>query len=425
MKDQSNTDQTINLRARAEAIAQSRQFELGKLSSEEKEELLHELQIHQVELELQNQEMRRVQQNLVASQRRYAELYHAAPVGYFTLKAPYATIVEANRTGAAMLGVKPARLTSRRFTDFVAPDDQDAFYLYSKELASRTSSPSQSDEIEIVPAEGARFHAKLQGAKFKDSDRYLLVVSDITERKQAEKQRLELAFERERVKILQNFLGDASHDLKTPLTTIKVSLAVLQKTPDSKKRQRHLEILETQVAHLERLLDDLLHMVRLDTVAEVELTMFNVNALIQRIVAEHKKAAKQKGLTIEFSSDAAACFVVADEDQINRAITAIFVNAVSYTPRDGAIIIRTYLQEQQLIIEIEDTGIGIGEVDLPHIFKRFYRADEARNADKGGMGLGLTIAKKIVEMHRGRITVESIPGNGSTFKIRLPLVGVR
>ena len=92
-----------------------------------------------------------------------------------------------------------------------------------------------------------------------------------------------------------------------------------------------------------------------------------------------------------------------------------------YTPEKGQINVRTYQQGPNTVILISDTGIGINEEDLPHIFDRFFRADRARSSDKGGTGLGLSIAKQVVDLHHGQITVESNPGVGSTFTVRLPL----
>src|SRR5690606_18332789 len=95
-------------------------------------------------------------------------------------------------------------------------------------------------------------------------------------------------------------------------------------------------------------------------------------------------------------------------------------NAVSYTPNEGEITVRTKLDGEHVVIEIEDNGIGIAPDDLPHIFKRFYRADQARQAKGAHSGLGLAITQKIVDIHRGKILVDSIPGKGSTFRICLP-----
>jgi signal transduction histidine kinase len=308
------------------------------------------------------------------------------------------------------------------------PNDQDSFYLYLRRLAEHSPSVLQSCEIGMTTAQGVELYANLEGAGVENSasstDQCRLMISDATARRRAEEHQRDLTFEKERVGILQRFIGDASHDLKTPLTTMKVSLAVLRKSSDPIKQQRHLNILEAQAARLERLLDDLLNMTRLDMILEIDPTPFDLNVLILKIIAEQEERAKQKDLATKFLPDTSLPLIVADKDQISRAITALVVNAFNYTPRNGIITIRTYVQARQHIVEVEDTGIGIGEADLPHIFTRFFRADAARNTEKGGMGLGLAIAKKIIEMHQGNIAVKSTLGVGSAFTVVLPSLTV-
>ncbi|MBN1920971.1 MAG: hypothetical protein JW892_06985, partial [Anaerolineae bacterium] len=230
----SNTDQFADLRMRAEQIAQERRLELGELSPDEVENLMHELHVHQIELELQNQELRQAQQDLVVSRRRYADLYHTAPVGYFTLNITSTVIMEVNHTGVVMLDAENGHLVGQPFTDFVMPNAQDSFYLYLRSLAKHSPSVLQSCEIGMTTTQDIEFYANLEGAGVENSasstDQCRLIVSDITARRQAEEHQRDLVFEKERVKILQRFIGDASHDLKTPLTTMKVSLAVLRKS---------------------------------------------------------------------------------------------------------------------------------------------------------------------------------------------------
>ncbi len=247
------------------------------------------------------------------------------------------------------------------------------------------------------------------------------ILADITERKQAAQRQRELELERERAAMLQRFIGDVSHDLRTPLTTIKTRLYLIRNTLDSDKQQSHIEILEAQTAHLERLLKDMLRMSRLDEMTAFQLEPLAVNALIRDVLVEQEPLAMRRKHIVHFTGDQNLPLVQADRTNLRRAITNIVVNALHYTPDEGSIIIRSYTQTQHAVIEVCDTGIGIGVDDLPHIFERFYRADAARGTVSGGAGLGLAIAKKVVEGHQGNIEVESELGKGSTFKILLPI----
>ena len=244
---------------------------------------------------------------------------------------------------------------------------------------------------------------------------------DVTGRKQAEERAIELAVEQERVKLLERFIGDASHDLKTPLMSMKFSLGVLRKTGDLQQRQRHLDILDVQVRHLEQVLEDLLSIVRLEKETELEHKPFDLNQLLHVVVDGHLSMAAERQLALQFCPDAATLSMWGDVDQLGRAIANLVTNALNYTPPGGAVTVRSYVQERWACVAVQDTGIGISREDLPHIFKRFFRADQARSTNTGGMGLGLAITRKIVEAHQGTIEVESAPGAGSTFIVRLPL----
>ena len=111
----------------------------------------------------------------------------------------------------------------------------------------------------------------------------------------------------------------------------------------------------------------------------------------------------------------------ADENELWRLMANLYENALHYTPEHGIITLTSHFAENRVVIEVQDTGIGIGKDDMPHIFDRFYRADPARSIERGGTGLGLAIVKRIVELHKGEIVVQSDEGKGSLFRVLLPL----
>ncbi|MBN1287831.1 MAG: PAS domain S-box protein [Anaerolineae bacterium] len=329
---------------------------------------------------------------------------------------------------AAMLDYPTEVLVGQPFALYIAPEYR-AIVIgrYQRRLLGELV--PERYEISLIHRDGHLVDVEISAGTIEDGACLALLafVRDITERRQTEERTLELSVEKERVKLLERFIGDASHDLKTPLTTMKVSLAVLQKTADSQKRRRHLEILEAQALHLERLLEDLLNMTRLDRSDAIECKPVEVCKLVREVLAEHAGLIEGKGHTVCFSPEPSRFVMPADRDGLKRAVDALVTNALNYTPDGGTIKVRigVRLQEQQAVIEVQDTGIGIGEMDLPRIFERFYRADRARSTVKGGTGLGLSIAKKIVEAHGGKIEVESAPGVGSMFRIVLPVNSLR
>jgi PAS domain S-box-containing protein len=244
---------------------------------------------------------------------------------------------------------------------------------------------------------------------------------DITERKQAEKQRLELAVERERVGLLKEFIGNMSHDLKTPLTVLNTSLYLLERLNDPQHQQTRIANMKQQVLLLQNLIEDILTMSRLDHTPDFTLEPVNLNDLLYDVEHKLHPAAEHKRLILTMEFDSHQPSVLANESELYRVMVNLIENAIKYTPASGTVTIRTLQNGSQAVVEVADTGIGIGADELPHIFDRFFRADEARSADTPGTGLGLAIVKRIVDMHNGLLNVDSTPGKGSVFRVSLPL----
>ncbi len=331
----------------------------------------------------------------------------------------------ANKALASFLGTEVDALIGKDQADFGIP----------REVVDRL----QRDDNEVLRSRIARFipeesiphqvtgelhwfqtlKAPLVSA---DSSTYqlLCVATDITGRKHAEQQAVELGSQRERVKMLADFVRDASHDLRTPLSTINTSLYLLRKTNDSDKRYTYIDSIQHETTHLSRLIEGLLTMMRLDGDLTLTMTPTDVNSLIRMIDLHGNRAAAAKHLTINIDLAPEPLMILANAVELERALSEVIANAVQFTPEEGDILLRTYADEGEVAVEIGDTGIGIDSAHLPRIFERFYRADKARSVDTGGVGLGLSIAQKIVDMHGGKITVESTPGQGTTFRFVLP-----
>ena len=170
-----------------------------------------------------------------------------------------------------------------------------------------------------------------------------------------------------------------------------------------------------------KLLDDLLEMGQLDD-KSVAFQFYKeaINPLIEIIIGDFQSAASAKQQTIEFFPDPSLPATKVDAIKFSRAIMNIVQNAINYTPIGGKITLRTRVENDQVVVSITDTGIGIAENHLPHLFERFFRVDNARAPTTGGSGLGLPISKRIIEAHHGSITVESTLGKGTTFEVKLP-----
>ncbi|MBZ0303512.1 MAG: PAS domain S-box protein, partial [Anaerolineae bacterium] len=252
----------------------------------------------------------------------------------------------------------------------------------------------------------------------------VMVTVDISERTRADQHRLELALERERIELLQRFMGDVSHDFKTPLTSIKLSLYLLGKVTTEDDRQRHIDVIARQTDRLENFVRDLFSMSRLDEsiTGEFDFGAIDLNTLLHDVLIAHDPIIREHRHHARLEPAASLPPVFGDRFQLERVFTNLLINAVHYTPDGGLITLRTGQENQMVIATVSDTGMGIAPEDHERVFARFYRGDRARGAETGGMGVGLAIARKIVETHGGSIELDSTPGKGSTFKVILPVL---
>jgi signal transduction histidine kinase len=193
---------------------------------------------------------------------------------------------------------------------------------------------------------------------------------------------------------------------------------------DPIKSKQNLTMLQTQTDHLQRILDDLLSMSRLDKAdtSDYRFRWLNINVPVQEAVEEQQTLALRKHLHLVCNPCENSPTALIDYNEFKKMIKHLILNGLNYTPEGGSVTVRTRTDDQNVLIEVSDTGEGITALDLPHIFDRFYRADRARGIDSGGTGLGLTIARKIVEAHGGMIEAESKLGHGSTFRITIPKI---
>jgi PAS domain S-box-containing protein len=258
--------------------------------------------------------------------------------------------------------------------------------------------------------------------KEKGESRLIGTTVDITERKETARQLMELALKRERVELLERFISDLSHDFRTPLSVIRSKLFLIRNVEQADKRDQHVGAIELQIQRLDLMIDDLLNIARLEN-APVQLAMqrCNLNSLVKELVEAQFPLAQQKQHTLRSEIQSDMLPVQVDMVQISRAINNVLVNALNYTPDGGQVTVRCRRVNSSAVIDVADSGIGIHPDETERIFERFYRAETWRPANTGGTGLGLAITRRVLEAHGGQISVESTPGEGSTFHIQLPI----
>ncbi|RAI40915.1 two-component sensor histidine kinase [Rhodoplanes roseus] len=226
-----------------------------------------------------------------------------------------------------------------------------------------------------------------------------------------------------------DFIANASHELRTPLASLSGFIDTLQgpARADTAARERFLAIMRAQASRMARLIDDLLSLSRIELKVHVRPeTPVDIVLLLRQVAEGLQPLAGERGVTIGFEPPAAPVTVAGDRDELVRAFENLIENALKYGASGGridlAVLRETGPRGDEIAVSVKDYGPGIAPEHLPRLTERFYRADVAESRAQGGTGLGLALVKHIVQRHRGRLGIDSTPGAGATFTIRLPIV---
>ncbi|MCU0475205.1 MAG: ATP-binding protein [Anaerolineae bacterium] len=338
---------------------------------------------------------------LTESRRRYHELFDA------TLEAIFVhvdgDIVDVNRSCEVMFGCERAALVGEELKRFV---------ILEAPLMYDSAGGGQIQQGSARRADGTIFPIEVGSTQIV-LDRQaavLTTIRDVSERLRAEQHALQLTLARERVEMLREFLHAASHDLRTPVTTLLTGMYLIQ---------RNLTDLNQWAKRLQQIVEDLLDMERLERL-DFLMARTDVNFVAKSVVERFRAAASERRVWLTCDVAQVDLVVPADAVELGNAAAALVDNAVRYTPAGGYVMVATRQEHAMAVLEVRDTGSGIDPEHLPYIFDRFYRVDPARST-QAGMGLGLAKVKLIVEAHRGRVEVESRVGEGSTFRLVLPM----
>ncbi|MBC7363440.1 MAG: GHKL domain-containing protein [Candidatus Aminicenantes bacterium] len=266
---------------------------------------------------------------------------------------------------------------------------------------ARQKNERYTDELEIA---GRIF--KCQAIWLASCRRYLINFRDITEVKNLARQKKE-------------FMANLIHELKTPLTALNGFIETLEEEDLREEARHYLSIIKRNTERLVRLVEDLSHLSELEEKeAVLEKEAVNLAEIVDEMISNYEKKAWEKGLDLKVEIEGNTT-LIADRFQMEQLVLNLLDNAIRYTEK-GGIYLRVKEKEGGVVLEVEDTGLGIPEEHLSRIFERFYVVDKSRSRKTGGTGLGLAIVKHIVQMHQGNIQVKSSAGVGSTFTVWLP-----
>ena len=379
--------------------------------------LLHELQIYQIELEMQNEQLRQAQLELEKSRDRYVDFYDFAPAGYLTLSQE-ALINEINLPGAALLGAERSRLLQRRFASFVAPQDRDRWHRHFLTILKHDS--KLSCELALQHNGGSRFYAQLDCLRLEKEGHkpvVRIVLTDITERKRIEQELLDMDQHKD------EFLAMLAHELRNPLAPIRNAAHVLGRLGLAEPKVKWAQkIIEEQVSHLSRLVDDLLDVSRIAR-GKIALKREAIEfaALAEQAIESARMLAESKGQQLAVRMPDQAVQLEGDPVRLSQLLFNLLDNAVKYTPDGGRIEFAAHLDGTEIEISVRDNGMGIAAELLPRVFDLFRQGERTLDRAQGGLGIGLTLVRRLVGMHGGRVEAHSAgPGQGSTFTVRLP-----
>jgi signal transduction histidine kinase/CheY-like chemotaxis protein len=467
MKSNNTSTEANILREKAIKLLKTKPSRPGlEIVIDNKTKLIHELEVHQIELELQNEELRIARSIAQKSSDKYMELYDFAPSGYFTL-SNNGEIIDLNLFGANMLGNVRSKLKKSRFGFFVTDNTKPIFNLFLQEVFERRV--KESCEIVLSTNESEPLYVYITGIAIENGEQCIVNAIDISQHKMAQKLIIannELAFQNKikekqaaeliifnnelALQIVENekltaelikakdkaeesdrlksaFLANMSHEIRTPLNGI---LGFSQLLKDYKhideRQQKYIIMIEKGGVRLLNIINNLIEISKIESgLSKVFVSSCNVNEQIEYIYTFFKPEVESKGMQISFQNSLPGkeAFINTDREKIYAILTNLVKNAIKYSDKgtiEFGYIFNTVNKPPELLFYVKDTGIGISPENLETIFNRFDQVDKVRKREAQGAGLGLSIAKAYVEMLGGKLRVESEIGKGSTFYFTIP-----
>ena len=410
------------LRRKAEERFKERGPKKAPAEGGETRRLLHDLEVHQIELEMQNEELLRARHEIEAGLVRYTQIFDFAPIAYFVL-APDGVIQELNLAAARLLGIERTRLLGKNLLDFFGTADLGAFAeLLECVFANPSEGRTETRELH-VEQENPPLDVRIRGSVLQAAPPAALVaIEDITARRLVETQ------VRDESRRKDEFLAALSHELRNPLSALRYGVHALERAEAGSDLARQASaVLHRQVDHLTGLVDDLLDVTRVaHGKVQLRLKKLELVELVRGTVEDYRPSFDGAGISLAFQADA-PCWIEGDRRRLVQVIGNLLANALKFTPRSGSVEVRVVPDQveretRSVAVSVRDDGMGIARDVLRDLFKPFMQGPQALARAHGGLGLGLAMVKGLVELHRGTVDVVSGGiGAGSTFTIHLPL----
>jgi PAS domain S-box-containing protein len=411
-----------HLRDLARAAAGGQTPDLQGLSAHDVEILIHEFGVYQMELEAQNEELRKTRLALEETRDRYRELYDFAPVGYFTLSRS-GEILEANLTGCTLLGSTRRELLGRHLSEFLDRQGGDDLYRHLGKVLETIE--AQNEEVLLLHEGDQERWLRLESVAARDGGGQPVcrtAVTDVTDRKRAEKAQaaaMQTAEEASRAK--SEFLANMSHEIRTPMTVFMAAVEHLLQREADPQRQQLLDLANQSARRLSVLIDDILDFSRIEARKLIlEEKSFDLREHVRSTVEMLAMQAGDKQLQLNMAiAPEIPARVIGDASRLEQILTNLIGNAIKFT-NQGEVQVSVQLQGDRLEFLVSDTGFGIPAEQREVLFESFTQADSSFKRRFGGSGLGLAISKGLVQLMGGTIGVRGREGQGSVFFFNLP-----
>jgi PAS domain S-box-containing protein len=376
-----------------------------------------------------------IQTGLRISELRYRRLFEAARDGILILDAATLKITEVNPFMTELLGYSHAEFLGKELWEIGLFSDKEASQEAFKAL--QKTGYLRYEDLPLQATNGTLRDVEFVSNVYEEDSHQVIQcnIRDITDRKRAEEERTLLLAAAQSARaeadsansIKDQFLATLSHELRTPLTSILGwSQLLTRDNLDKKDTARAIETIARNARVQRRLIDDLLDISRIIS-GKLRLAVREVKleALIQAVVDDVRPAADARSINLNATLDSEIGPIAGDPDRLQQIVWNLLTNAIKFTPKNGDVHVRLERSVSAIVITVHDSGEGIAPELLPHVFERFRQADFSHTRGNGGLGLGLSIVRQLVELHRGTVTAES-PGEGAgtTITVILPLTSL-
>jgi PAS domain S-box-containing protein len=353
------------------------------------------------------------------SEERFRMLLEVAPVAII-LSRQGGEIISVNRMAEALFDFERQQLEALTLENLI-PEHFREISAFFENAQNQAVHATVNMEPYGMRRDGTMFPIQVAISSFRSGSELLALsfILDLTEKMAAQQHEFDLRLEKERSHIMSEFIKDAAHEFRTPLSIIKSSAYLLERVTDEARRETLYANIHSEADSIVELVEGLTTTVRLDRAADSDYQLCDPNNILSAALDTMRPRAAEKDLSLHLRLEENETLMEGNAEDLNLAFHCLLDNALRYTPAGGQIDVRSEQRGAVLVITIRDTGIGMTPEVQASAFERFYRADFAHSTR--GFGLGLPIAQKVIQNHRGSIAVDSAPGKGSTFTVILPL----